>query len=217
MTHPARYSAAIIAALTDILPAGIHIHDPYAGTGERLGDIADRRGWTYSGTEIEAGFIVDPRVKQGDSTQAHTYPLAATWSNRWIVTSPVYPNGMADHWNAADSSDRHTYRAAAGHDLDTNNMGRYGYRGGSARNHDAYWLLAGSSVRWWDAFDGVIVNVSDFIAAGQVVPIVAPWRALLASRGWQTEVREVVTPRQRRGANGGVRVDAEALIIASAP
>lgn len=106
-THPARYSAALLDHLRPILADAPHVHDPFAGTGERLGALCDELGVTYTGTELEAPFIVDPRVRQGDSRSWRTYPCARPCAGRcpvartgpyWIVTSPVYANGMADNF-----------------------------------------------------------------------------------------------------------------------
>lgn len=94
MTHPARYSAVLLDALRPILAAAPHVHDPFAGTGERLGALCDELGVSFTGTEIEPEFAEDRRVMVGDSRDAGTYPRLP----HWIVTSPVYPNGMADNF-----------------------------------------------------------------------------------------------------------------------
>src|SRR5690606_14377285 len=96
----------------------------------RLGELCDRLGLVFTGTELEPEFIADPRVRPGDSTMAQTYPA----HEHAVVTSPAYPNGMTDHFRARDASRRHTYRQALatvlGHDrpLHPNNMGRWGNR-----------------------------------------------------------------------------------------
>ena len=77
-------------------------------------------------------FIVDPRVVQGDATD----PATLSERRARIVTSPVYPNGMADDFAAKDPTKRNTYRAAkhrlvaTTEPLHPNNMGQYGYRPG---------------------------------------------------------------------------------------
>src|SRR5687768_13659268 len=124
--HPAQYSPEVIEAITPILAEwNAPVLDPFAGTGVRLGWLCDQLGLPYMGIEIEPEFIVDPRVVNGDATDGFT---ASEWTV--IVTSPVYPNGIADHFKASDTKGRHTYRAAladiAGEDreLHPNNMGR---------------------------------------------------------------------------------------------
>lgn len=100
--HPARWSPQIIDVLRTELAGAPWVHDPFAGTGERLGALCDEIGVEFSGTELEEAFIVDPRVVPGDSRDNRTYPRlpwpAIGWGPYWIVTSPVYPNGMADHF-----------------------------------------------------------------------------------------------------------------------
>jgi hypothetical protein len=176
--HPARFSQAIIEAFTTLLEVGDIVHDPFAGTGERLGHLADALGCTFTGTEIERPFIVDPRVRQGDSRHFYTYPIA---SERFtIVTSPVYANGMTDNFkptgvcsacNGEGFPDlarcekcdglgvrrinRKTYRNAlieATGDPDVllqpGNMGAHGYRAGRKAHH-RYWDIANAVVEQW--------------------------------------------------------------------
>lgn len=198
------------------------VHDPFAGTGERLGRLADNRGWIFTGIEIEAPFMVDRRVRQGDSTYPSTYPTEPFK----IMTSPVYPNGIADDFHAQDASTRRTYRSAVakilGHDrpLHTNNQGRYGYRGGQL-NSDArtmYWHLAKLVVACWEesACDEIFLNVSDFtVGKNRVVPVVAPWAALIEAHGFSIlKAYPVQTRRWRNGANRDARVANEVILQA---
>lgn len=215
MRHPARFSPAIVDALDVLLPAYAHVHDPFAGTGERLGELCDRTRRTFSGTEIEECFIVDPRVKPGNSADPRTYPIPY-YS---IATSPVYPNGVADGFKPADLSRRFTYRKAkmeATGDpdacLDPANMGRHSYRSGRAAKY-RYWEIATACAAQWRFADCVVLNVSDFIMAGRVVPLVESWRLMLMSLGWcWDEAIQVPTPRIGYGANRDVRVDTESII-----
>jgi hypothetical protein len=213
-THPCRWTPAILAALEPaVAELGLAVHDPFAGTGVRLGQLCDRLGLAFTGTEIEAPFTVDPRVAQGDSTDPATYPPHP----HVVVTSPAYPNGMADHFHARDGSRRHTYRQAlaaiAGHDqsLHEHNMGRWGVRRGQ-RATARHFELADQCVRWWPAH--VIVNVSDFPHRWALWPLVDRWRELLGRHGYVVDGElEVATPRQRNGANRH-RADHETVLIA---
>lgn len=224
--HPARFTSTIVDALAALLdlPTNVErfvVHDPMAGTGERLGVLADRLGLTFTGTEIEPTFIVDRRVVVGDATDPTTYPL----DPHVIVTSPPYPNGVADHFAATDSSRRHTYRSAIatieGRDrpLDERNLARYGFRGRgeSSRARATYWRLAREVVEcWWT--DRAIVNVKDFRVGATVEPVVDGWADVLVDAGFVIVERVVVpTPGQRFGANGDVRVDHEVVLDAHRP
>lgn len=101
--HPAPYSPEVLAAFTGLfgryLDGPVLVHDPFAGTGERLGGLCDTLGLPFSGTELAEAFIVDPRVRQGDSTLKGTYPRRKHWV---VATSPVYPNGIADDFHAQE-------------------------------------------------------------------------------------------------------------------
>lgn len=243
MKHPARYSRQIVEVLAEILTSRWPdwfgrplLHDPFAGTGERLAEMAERTGFHYSGTEIEECFIVAPHILAGDSTKWETYPPARHpieyGAGNWVVvTSPAYSNGVSDHHLARDSSTRKTYRKAKAEitgdpevELLPNNMGRWSYRGtkrpedgGRSARREAYWRLAQESVRHWTTAELVLVNVSDFIAKHEIVePLVDDWCELLSVYGWTNQVRhEVVTPRMRHGQNADKRVAAEVIIEAT--
>jgi hypothetical protein len=216
--HPARWTPAILDAIEPVLvELELPVHDPFAGTGERLGALCDRLGLTFTGTEIEPEFIADPRVRQGDSTEADTYPTGPFC----VVTSPVYPNGMCDHYEAKDSSRRHNYRKALseilGYDrpLHPNNMGRYGNRWRhGAEKERMHWNIAMRCVPHWS--EHVIVNMKDVVAISYSVPVVEWWGVLLEERHGYRVVRriDVPTPGQRHGANGALRADSEAVLIA---
>ncbi len=220
VVHPARFSPQIIATVTGLIPTGARVHDPFAGTGERLGRLADDLGVTFTGTEIEPSFIVSPRVNVGDSTDPETYPP----SPFVVVTSPVYPNGMADHFAATDGSHRNTYRAAVASNegvdrpLHPKNMGCYGYRGTgpTSTKRAMYWRLAEAVVACWGGANLAIVNTSDFMARGKIEAVTEPWKRLLKRCGWQIEdVHRVKTARNGYGANGDVRVNHEDIIVAT--
>ncbi len=213
--HPAQFSPEILDVIAPIVVKwGLPVHDPFAGPGARLGRLCDEHGLAFTGTEIEAPFIEDHRVQPGDSTMPLTYP-GRPYA---IVTSPAYPNGMADHFRARDDSERHTYRQAraaiVGDDapLADNNMGRWGVRAGR-RAFGRHMAIANRCVRWWP--DRAIVNVSDFIMAGDRFPLVEHWGLLLIRHGYVTEeMIPVVTRRQRNGANAEARVDHEVVLVA---
>jgi hypothetical protein len=242
VSHPARFSKEVVDTLVGLLQSlnaadrmvgrrpGLWIHDPFAGTGERLYEIASRLDppAAYTGTEIEKEFIVVASsehggVFQGDATDPRLYPGYPYI----IVTSPAYPNGMADSWAAQDPSKRRNYRKAlseiTGEDrqLHENNQGRYGYRGTGpgSRKRVEYWRIARDSVKNWDRASLVIVNVSDFIYSKTGVdhtePVVQEWDNLLKEFGWQTYRVPVGTRRMRHGANSDKRVPAEWILVGS--
>jgi hypothetical protein len=217
--HPCRWTPAVLDAIEPlIVELGLPVHDPFAGTGERLGQLCDRLGVPFTGTELEAEYIADRRVRHGDSTDADTYPTHPFG----VVTSPVYPNGMTDHFHARDDSRRHTYRQGLaeirGYDrpLHPNNMGRYGnrYRRSQA-SEDKHFAIADLCVGHWPRH--AFVNVKDVVTPSYTVEVVARWQALLEGHGYEVvDVVEVSTPGQRHGANRDHRADGEAIIVARA-
>lgn len=191
--------------MSDMLAGAPLVHDPFAGTGERLGKLCDDLWIPFSGTEIEASFIVDPRVKQGSSVAISTYPTTPYV----LCTSPVYPNGMADHWKASDGSVRKTYRAAVGanegqdRELHPDNMGRYGYRGTgpNSKKRQQYWELAEACVKNWGGATSVVLNVSDFMSNKILEDVTNPWIDLMERNGWTFERSSAVhTPRMKLGS-----------------
>jgi hypothetical protein len=213
--HPARWSEPVLRQLhLYLVNEPLHIHDPFAGTGNRLGDLADWIGAGFSGTEIEPEWIVDDRVMCGDSTDAGTYPREPFI----VVTSPVYPNGMTDHFRAVPGDRRMTYRhqlattTGGDRELHPHNMGRYGnaIRRG-AKSEATYWDLANRCVRWWP--DKVYVNVKDCYALGRRVEVVKGWEVLLESHGYGGSRIRVPTPGYRDGANREARVYHEVILI----
>lgn len=244
VAHPARYSPELLDVLRFIVPRLTRVHDPFAGTGERLGRVASDRPWFFTGTEIEPGFIVDHRVFEGDSTDPYTYPepvacgacgdttsepgapcSAHVLRPYTIVTSPVYPNGMADHFvsKASDESTRRTYRHALADtvgepevELAQANMGRWGYRSATSLDNTSrmmYWHLARKAVGCWAGAERCIVNVSDFVAGDRQVPVVDGWERLLVQHGWTVDAAHpVATKRYKNGANRNARVEAELIL-----
>jgi hypothetical protein len=213
--HPARWSPAILDAIAPVIDVWrLPVHDPFAGTGERLGARCDQLGLAFTGTELEAPFIVDPRVRPGDSTSILTYPR----HEYCVVCSPVYPNGMADHFRASDDSRRHTYRQALaainGYDrpLAGSNMGRHGVRGG-LKAEARHFAIADRVVPLWPI--RAVVNVSDFIYNRGRYPLVQRWRELLERHGYViADEIPVATPRNGFGANGYRRVGHEMVLVA---
>lgn len=228
--HPARFSQTIVKQIIEILDPMVigdtpwHLHDPFGGTGERLHDIAIATRCWYSGTEIEPEWIVFPNIVEGDATDPDTYPTVRPYA---IVTSPTYPNGMADSWQASDTSKRNTYRHrlrdlnGSDRELHPNNQARWGYRGRGERSlfRQTYWDIADRAVANWDSAELALVNVSDFVytknGEERVEPVVDDWARLLAKHGWSDQTRiPVGTPRLGHGVNRDKRVDNEEIILA---
>jgi len=241
VSHPARYSPEVLDVFREVLDNAWPdwfgrpiLFDPFAGTGERLHAFCCSTdtdgGWSYAGTELEGAFIEAPGIHQGDSRDPDTYPPHLYPGREWvIVTSPVYPNGMADNHLARDTSRRRNYRKAKAEitgdpevALEEQNMANLGYRGtkrpedgGKSVKRREYWRIARECVEHWESAALILVNVSDFKHSNGVVePVVDDWAKLLHEFGWTDQtIMPVGTKRMRDGQNADQRVDHEVVIV----
>ncbi len=95
--HPAEYSDEVLAEFEKMVPRGVTLLDPMAGTGWKLANALPGR--KIIGIELEPEWAAGhPSVMQGD---ARALPFK-NGRFRWVVTSPVYGNRMSDHHNAME-------------------------------------------------------------------------------------------------------------------
>jgi hypothetical protein len=214
--HPATYSDQLLPHLGEAVAAwGLPVHDPFAGTGTKLGRLCDELGLDFTGTEIEPELIADPRVRHGDSIDAETYPAR----EYVICTSPTYGNGMNDHFKAKDDSKRMNYRWALaqinGYDreLHVNNSGRYGVaerRSAGSERH--YWRVNRACVAHWP--DRCLVNVKDVGPyGGELVPLVGRWIVLLEGFGYEIVKRVDVECPGNKNSPNRERAETEAVLV----
>jgi hypothetical protein len=169
----------------------------------------------FTGTDIEDWPGHSDRVAIGDAADPSTYPNGAL-----VVTSPVYPNGVADHFQARDLSSRNTYRSVLGRPLHHRNMGRYSTRGRADPLTGRYWDLARNVIAVWADLElAVVLNTKAFArtyhGAEEIVDVPGEWELLLMRAGYiVTERDEVPCPGNRFGANGDRRADHEVVIVA---
>jgi tRNA G10 N-methylase Trm11 len=114
--HPARYSAEIVDVMVEELCArdwpGKLVLDPFAGTGERLGEIRDRvrehrrPKIQTTGVELEPEWVACAPF--GDVLVGNSMYLPLKWSNRFgaVITSPCYGNRFADSHENRDKCKR---------------------------------------------------------------------------------------------------------------
>lgn len=209
--HPAVFTDSIIEELAELIPKHVPddhwIHDPFAGEGRRLGALCDRLGYMFTGTDLEEWADRDWRVFVGDSTDPKTYPIFPYA----VCTSPTYGNGVNDHFDAKDGSKRLTYRVRIGHELHSNNTGRWSGRS-SKKGEAEYWRLTNECVKHWP--DIALVNVKDSVRAGEIYRLSLLWSDLLGSYGYGVEWVDVPCPGWRFGANSQARVDSEVILVA---
>jgi hypothetical protein len=211
--HPARFSKELLPVLARELERWqLPVHDPFAGTGERLGQLCDQHGLAFTGTEIEPEFILDRRVRPGDATEAASYPTG----DYVVATSPTYPNDMSDHFHRQDGTKGNTYRYALGEnlgydrELDEHNTGSYGLRSG-ARALATYWKLVDDAVSHWP--DRAVVNVKDFVHhKTETYTLTKKWVSHLEAHGYTINQTDVPCPGYKFGANRD-RVETEAILV----
>lgn len=214
VTHPAQYSPEVIDVLASLIRRGDHVHDPFAGTGLRLGRLCDHRGATFSGGDIEAWPGADHRVALLDALDPAGYPVNRSTSAPTfvLVTSPVYGNKrLGDYPNGplptTKLKGRLTYGIALGRALHERNFARWS---GRPYFMAEYWRLHAEVAEktWARVARGLIVNVDEPIAEG--------WAGLLEGAGYRIgEVIPVRTQRYRGLAHDDKRADHEVVITAT--
>lgn len=213
--HPAKFSKPIIDHIATMVSKEMAhkrlqramVLDPMAGVGgiHRLREIVP--GAETIGLEIEPEWAEQsPWTRVGDATamtfEGGTVPI--------IAFSPPYGNRMADQFVSKDGTRRITYYHMLGRRLDDNSAA--GLHFGpeyQALMHDIY-VECKRVLRQGGL---LILNVSDFIRAGDVVPVVEWHVDDLLALGFQVEYRERITTRRMKfGANHKLRVDYEEVI-----
>lgn len=210
--HPAPYTPQFIPIFAELLEGYPHVLDPFAGTG-RLIRI---RNYGYTGTiylnELEPEWarlgVAPGTVVSCCDAENLPYPddffVAA-------CTSITYGNRMADHHNARDNSKRNTYKHALGRDLTPGNTGMMPWGPKYRAKHEACYLELRRVLRNGARF---ILNVSDHIRGGKVVPVTAWHIETLVGLGFEVEEHRMIeTPRNRQGANRHLRVEYENIIV----
>lgn len=201
--HPCQYSPEVIEALRPHIHPKEHIHDPFAGTGLRLGALCDELGAVYSGGDIEDWPDHDPRVALTDSTLSTSYPADPFV----VVTSPVYLNKrLADYANGplptTKTKGRRDYGISLGRPLNAGNLARHT---GKPNRADMYWALHYDAVARWGHC--ALVNVD--------LPISDGWCGLLTKAGYEVRSVEAVHTRRYGGLdNAEKRAEHEVLIKA---
>jgi hypothetical protein len=202
--HPAQFSTEVLVVLRDLIRPGEHVHDPFGGTGLRLGGLCDELGATYTGGDIEDWPGHDPRVALADALDPTSYPTGPFT----VVTSPVYLNKrLADYANGplptTKVKGRRDYGISLGRPLAAGNLARHT---GKASRAAAYWRTHGKAAKHWG--DRAIVNVDSPIAEG--------WLALLSDLGYQiTDMIPAYTQRYGGLDNAEKRAEYEVVIVAT--
>lgn len=213
MNHPAKYTDRLIPLFAELLQGRVRVLDPFAGTGKLAAIKA--HGWTgiVICNEIEPEWVeTSPYpVDMWHLCDAAHMGWAEDESFDAICTSPTYGNRMADHHNAKDGSRRITYRHCIGRTLHPGNTGAMQWGAEYRIKHRAVYKECARVLKP----GGILVlNVSDHVRKGKVVPVADWHRDCITAIGFALTLdRLVPTPRMRYGANGGARVAGERVMV----
>jgi len=199
--HPAPYSPMVRWVMAQQISWGSLTLDPFSGSG-LLDGIS---------THIRAVCVeIEPEWATMVQGNALALPFADETFDA-IATSPTFSNRMSDHHNARDDSVRHTYTHTIGHSLHPDNSGRMAWGKAYRDFHHRAWVEALRTLKEGGVF---VLNISDHIRKGEVMPVVAWHLATLNALGMVTDrLISIPTRRQRHGANGALRVDHETVAV----
>jgi len=203
LRHPARFSAAILDVLAELVPPGALVLDPFAGTG-RVHQLPGRT----VGVEIEPEWAaMTPGTIVADAT---ALPFAdATFDA--VATSPTYGSRLADHLVARDGSVRHSYTHDLKRSLHPRNAGALQWGEAYRELHRRAWAKAVRVLRPGGTF---LLNVSDHVRRGAVQPVTACHLDTLDAMGLVlVKCHRVPTPRLRFGANAAAGVWHETVAV----
>lgn len=137
ITHPAKYTDALLPVMAEMIQGCNHIIDPFAGSGK----IHHLRYFGYTGgiTAIE----IEPEYALMDVNTIIGNALHLDFSDNTFdgaITSPTYGNRMADHHVARDLSKRNTYRHTLNHKLHPDNSGQLQWGNEYREFHKKAWI-----------------------------------------------------------------------------
>lgn len=204
MKHPAKFSDSILHKLDEILPHDCLILDPFAGVGR----IKEIRPLCVL-VEIEPEWASMCGAIVGDATNlpflSHQFDV--------ICTSPAYGNRMADNYIDKEPGKyvRHTYRYYLGRRLNPANSGCMQWGKRYQKLHERAYEECNRVLKPWGLF---VLNMSDHIRKGKIVPVTIWHKECLESNGLiLVEWFKIQTPRQKHGQNYNLRVDHENILV----
>lgn len=214
-SHPATFSKELYATLRHELVGAKRVLDPFAGTGVFL-DLLDD-GAVGTGVEIEGDDWEGsrPGLVRGDSRNL----VAMFGRNAFdaVVSSPCYPNGVTDNFNAGAKTQRthhyNTYRFRLGRPLTPGSLAGCG-RGLTKRHNDGHEEIAKQIVQVLEPGGKLIWNCKDVIKNKELVPVVDWWANLWTDLGLDyVHEYEIKCPGIREGANRDARADTESVLV----
>lgn len=208
--HPARFSKGMLAIFARYLERGWRVLDPLAGSGK----IGKLKGWrqlnlTIVCNELEREWAINDQVDDWNFGDAAHMDWAGDEAFDAVITSPTYGNRMADTYT--DATKRITYTAGLGRRLHPANTGSLQWGAAYREKHVEIYRECVRVLKTGGLF---IVNISDHIRDGRVIPVSTWHRDALLSLGLELlDTQEIATPRVRYGQNHDKRVGCENIYV----
>lgn len=209
--HPAAYSDPLLSIFARMLHGASEVLDPMAGTGK----LAEIKAHFWPGrvvcNELEREWIDSSPYLVDEWHCGDAADMAWCSDGRFdaVCTSPTYGNRMADHHEVHEDSVHITYRHCLGRPLSGGNTGMMQWGEAYRAKHEAIYREIRRVLKKGGL---LIVNVSDHIRKGAVVPV-ARWHSdTIETLGFAEQERiEVPTKRMRWGKNCHLRVGYEVV------
>lgn len=229
VTHPAKYSDALLPVMAGMLTGCSSVLDPFAGSGKIFDLDQYLPGTEISAIELEPEFAaMHPKTQLGNA-------LHLPWPDDTfgaICTSPVFGNRMSDHHEARDDSKRNTYTHCIGRKLHPDNAGAMHWGPAYWDFHIRAWYEARRVLKIGGTF---VLNIKDFYRTVPASKMKKPYYEVtveekhnrvrtrvhvtawhcdcLRLMGFQpVETVEVPLKGNGYGANGNVRAPYESVI-----
>jgi hypothetical protein len=204
VSHPAKYSDALMPVMLKFLNGYERILDPFAGTGK----LRLIRPDAYL-IELEPEWA---SVGGAIVSNALRMPYGLGYFDA-IATSPCYGNRMADKFTDRQPEKkyrRNTYKHVLGRDLHKDNSGQLQWGESYREFHREAWRECRRVLR---QNGRLVLNISDHIRDKQVQNVTDFHVDVLEKLGFVLiEHIKVGTPRNRLGANSQLRVGYESVI-----
>lgn len=213
--HPAKFSDELIPQLYAVLKGTKNVLDPMAGVGK----ITHIRELGYNGliycNELEPEWAEQIEGAYKITTcDARNLPYPDNFFDA-ICTSPPYSNRLADDFEAKDGSKRITYRHFLGRKLSKGSTANLQWGEKYRQGQKEIWK---ECIRVLKPNGLFILNISDHIRRGQVVPVSEWHKQTLVDMGLEYHnTTTIETKRMRFGANSHLRVGHENIFVFRKP